>query len=100
MDGEPPLDYADLQPPVLADRGGSRRTSQTAVTQWLGETSSETSSTSRGTTRGCVSTDGLQLVAINLLSSENSQEIFETLNARGTPLTAADLVTEFRFSTT
>src|SRR5690606_16412246 len=28
---------------------------------------------------------------------ENSQEIFETLNARGTPLTAADLVRNFVF---
>jgi hypothetical protein len=39
----------------------------------------------------------LQLVTIELMSSENSQEIFETLNARGTPLTAADLVRNFVF---
>jgi len=42
-------------------------------------------------------TSGLQLVAINLTSAENSQEIFETLNARGTPLTAADLIKNFVF---
>jgi len=42
-------------------------------------------------------TRGLQLVAISLTSSENSQEIFETLNARGTPLTAADLIRNFVF---
>ena len=42
-------------------------------------------------------TTGLQLVAINLTPSENSQEIFETLNARGTPLTAADLIKNFVF---
>ncbi len=41
--------------------------------------------------------DGLQLVSIELEASENSQEIFETLNARGTPLTAADLVRNFVF---
>ncbi len=41
--------------------------------------------------------DDLQLVTIELLSTENSQEIFETLNARGTPLTAADLVRNFVF---
>jgi hypothetical protein len=39
----------------------------------------------------------LQLVTIELMASENSQEIFETLNARGTPLTAADLVRNFVF---
>ena len=44
-----------------------------------------------------VLTRGLQLVAINLTANENSQEIFETLNARGTPLTAADLIRNFVF---
>ena len=44
-----------------------------------------------------VLTRGLQLVAINLTVNENSQEIFETLNARGTPLTAADLIRNFVF---
>jgi hypothetical protein len=44
-----------------------------------------------------VLTRGLQLVAINLTVTENSQEIFETLNARGTPLTAADLIRNFVF---
>jgi hypothetical protein len=38
---------------------------------------------------------GLQLVAITLQADEDSQEIFETLNARGTPLTAADLIKNF-----
>ncbi|WP_198012526.1 GmrSD restriction endonuclease domain-containing protein [Promicromonospora sukumoe] len=40
---------------------------------------------------------GLQIVAIDLQANENSQEIFETLNARGTPLTAADLIKNFVF---
>ena len=44
-----------------------------------------------------VLTRGLQLVVIDLQAQENSQEIFETLNARGTPLTAADLVKNFVF---
>ena len=34
---------------------------------------------------------------ISLSANENSQEIFETLNARGTPLTAADLIKNFVF---
>jgi hypothetical protein len=39
----------------------------------------------------------LQLVVIDLAETENAQEIFETLNARGTPLTAADLIKNFVF---
>lgn len=39
----------------------------------------------------------LQLVVIRLTIEEDSQEIFETLNARGTPLTAADLIKNFVF---
>lgn len=41
--------------------------------------------------------DLLQLVVIDLAADENAQEIFETLNARGTPLTAADLIKNFIF---
>lgn len=44
-----------------------------------------------------VLTSSLQLVMISLNADENSQEIFETLNARGTPLTAADLIKNFVF---
>lgn len=39
----------------------------------------------------------LQMVVIDLGHEENAQEIFETLNARGTPLTAADLIKNFVF---
>lgn len=39
----------------------------------------------------------LQLVVIDLAINENAQEIFETLNARGAQLTAADLVKNFVF---
>lgn len=39
----------------------------------------------------------LQLVVIDLDLDENAQEIFETLNARGTPLTPADLIKNFVF---
>lgn len=40
---------------------------------------------------------GIQLVVIDLDTNEDSQEIFETLNARGTPLTAADLIKNLVF---
>lgn len=39
----------------------------------------------------------LQIVVIDLTASENAQEIFETLNARGAALTAADLIKNFVF---
>jgi hypothetical protein len=41
--------------------------------------------------------NALQVVVIQLGAGEDSQEIFETLNARGTPLTAADLIKNFVF---
>ena len=41
--------------------------------------------------------DLLQLVVIDLAVDENAQEIFETLNARGAQLTAADLIKNFIF---
>lgn len=41
--------------------------------------------------------NGLQIVTITLTADEDSQEIFETLNARGTPLTAADLIKNLLF---
>lgn len=39
----------------------------------------------------------LQLVVIDLTADENAQEIFETLNARGAQLTAADLIKNLVF---
>ncbi len=39
----------------------------------------------------------LQVVVIDLAPDENAQEIFETLNARGAQLTAADLIKNFIF---
>jgi len=39
----------------------------------------------------------LQFVVIDLSAHENAQEIFETLNARGAVLTAADLIKNFVF---
>lgn len=41
--------------------------------------------------------DLLQMVVIDLSADENAQEIFETLNARGAQLTAADLIKNFIF---
>jgi len=43
--------------------------------------------------------DRLEVVAIDLGEDDNAQIIFETLNARGTPLRAADLVKNLLFRT-
>jgi hypothetical protein len=64
-----------------------------AVAIWLSEGDQD----SRG--RALVDTISrhLQIVVIDLAFDEDAQEIFETLNARGTPLTAADLIKNFVF---
>ncbi|WP_217361593.1 GmrSD restriction endonuclease domain-containing protein [Aeromicrobium stalagmiti] len=67
-----------------------------ASREWLGSPEEDLFK-SRATALVWVLTQGLQLVAIDLTAQENSQEIFETLNARGTPLTAADLIRNFVF---
>ncbi|MGO1971421.1 MAG: GmrSD restriction endonuclease domain-containing protein [Propionibacteriaceae bacterium] len=68
----------------------------TAVMQWLGDPDTGDHQRKAEQLATVLQAD-LQLVTIELLASENSQEIFETLNARGTPLTAADLVRNFVF---
>jgi hypothetical protein len=51
----------------------------------------------RGAAVETVVRDLLQMVVIDLTADENAQEIFETLNARGAQLTAADLIKNFVF---
>lgn len=95
MSADPPVDHADLthsDSQIVAAHGYF----STVVAQWLGASeSNEYAPKAKELTD--VLLDGLQLVSIELEASENSQEIFETLNARGTPLTAADLVRNFVF---
>lgn len=95
MTVEPPVDHADLEhsdSQIVEAHAYFTR----VVAQWLGKVDAETYS-ARAKELTSVLLDGLQLVSIELEASENSQEIFETLNARGTPLTAADLVRNFVF---
>jgi hypothetical protein len=51
----------------------------------------------RATAMDATVRDLLQMVVIDLAVDENAQEIFETLNARGAQLTAADLIKNFVF---
>lgn len=95
MTAEPPVDHSDLQhheSRIVRAHGYFT----TAVSQWLGMTGTDDFET-KAKELTQVLLDGVQLVTIELTAAENSQEIFETLNARGTPLTAADLVRNFVF---
>lgn len=95
MEADPPVEYTTL------NHANSLVTKAheyfaNAAQAWLGD---EADAHFSVRTDALVSalTQGIQLVVINLGSEENSQEIFETLNARGTPLTAADLIKNFVF---
>lgn len=95
MSFESPMEYASLEHSdsrlALAHKYFSG-----VVADWLGDPEREDYEPKARELTG-VLLDGLQLVSIELDASENSQEIFETLNARGTPLSAADLVRNFVF---
>lgn len=95
MTAEPPVDHAELQHSD-SQLVRAHRYFSTVIEQWLGPTDSEEFGI-KATELTTVLLDSLQLVSIELDASENSQEIFETLNARGTPLTAADLVRNYVF---
>lgn len=95
MDADAPVDHAALE---NADsqlvRAHEYFTS--VVSEWLGGADAE-GFVERAEALSTVLQSDLQLVTIELTASEDPQEIFETLNARGTPLTAADLVRNFVF---
>ena len=100
MNAEPPVDHDALKHSgsLLARAHGFF---VTAVAEWVGAVGDDARTAATPADRANalvqVLTRGLQLVVIDLQAQENSQEIFETLNARGTPLTAADLVKNFVF---
>jgi alkylated DNA nucleotide flippase Atl1 len=96
MNAEPPVNHDGLMHSgALLAR--AHRFFVASVAEWLGEDPTDAAYGNRSNVLVQVLTRGLQLVVIDLQAQENSQEIFETLNARGTPLTAADLVKNFVF---
>lgn len=95
MSVEPPVDHVELTHSDSLITQAHAYFSRT-VERWLGPAESDMHA-AKAEELTSVLLDGLQLVSIELEASENSQEIFETLNARGTPLTAADLVRNFVF---
>ncbi|GAB3077742.1 GmrSD restriction endonuclease domain-containing protein [Pedococcus soli] len=95
MAAETPVDYASLQ------HKDSRLVQAHAyfsavMAEWT-SSDGDAQIEQRCATLAGVLTSGLQLVVIELRADEDSQEIFETLNARGTPLSAADLIKNFVF---
>lgn len=102
QDGDAFREVMDAEVPVVHEslkHAGSRITRAHAffvarIDEWLGN-ADDLRARADALTQSV--SQGLQLVVIDLLAQENSQEIFETLNARGTPLTAADLIKNFVF---
>lgn len=94
MEADPPVDYASLTAPsgLLAQ---AHKFFAEQVREWLESSADDLSRRSDALTAAI--TQQLSLVVIDLKADENSQEIFETLNARGTPLTATDLIKNFVF---
>ncbi len=90
MSAEAPIDYSALPKSRLVQ---AHQYFAEQITEWLGDP------VSAERARALVFTlsRGLQVVVIALDHHEPAQEIFETLNARGTPLTAADLIKNYVF---
>lgn len=66
-----------------------------AMTEWAGDES--TTAGQRLAALAAVLQQHLQIVAIDLAATDDDQLIFETLNDRGTPLLAADLIKNYVF---
>lgn len=95
MLADPPVGYGTLtHASSLITRAHQYFADQ--ITSWTGEAGDDVAAL-RASALATVLTQSLQIVVIGLRADENSQEIFETLNARGTPLTAADLIKNFVF---
>jgi len=94
MDADVPVDHDRLTHAAARVTRAHAYFAQ-SVAEWLDASDGERDHRAQSLTGAL--TRGLQLVVINLTATENSQEIFETLNARGTPLTAADLIRNFVF---
>ena len=91
MSASAPIDYDAIQPSRLRD---AHRFFAESITQWLGEGED---AEKRARMLVATVTDRLEIASISLDANEDAQAIFETLNARGTPLSAADLIKNFVF---
>ena len=94
MLAEDPVDYSGIDDGHLITR--AHRYFFDQISEWLSDADSELVG-SRAEALANTLRLGLEFVVITLTREENSQAIFETLNARGTPLTQADLIKNFVF---
>ena len=98
-----PIDYQKLKKSLAAEKANPQFTILEAheffaakCREWLSADGSANIQ-SRADALDKTLREFLQIVVIDLLADENSQEIFETLNSRGVELTAADLIKNFVF---
>ena len=95
MAARPPVDYEALK--ADGDRMlEAHRFFAEQAREWLSR-QGESEQQRRGAAIETTVRELLQMVVIDLTADENAQEIFETLNARGAQLTAADLIKNFVF---
>jgi len=95
MRAEAPIDYAAFVDSNARLIQAHRYFSESARS-WLKENGDE-DAILRSESMELAVRELLQIVVIELSADENAQEIFETLNARGAQLTAADLIKNFIF---
>ena len=91
MSAVAPVDYSSLQKSKLAE---AHEYFGKAIESWLASSADASASANLLVT---AVTAQLELVSIRLDPNEDAQAIFETLNARGVPLSAADLIKNFVF---
>lgn len=91
MSANAPADYDQILTSRLSD---AHRFFSEEIDAWLGD---DDGSIGRARTLVPTILDRLEIASIRLEVNEDAQAIFETLNARGTPLSAADLIKNFVF---
>lgn len=91
MSAVPPVDYAVVVPSRLAE---AHAFFSSSISTWL---ALEGNIEVRGKLLVDAISGQLEIVSIRLDATEDAQAIFETLNARGEPLSAADLIKNFVF---
>jgi len=91
MSAQAPVDYSSVVPSRLAE---AHEYFSSAIQEWLGR---EGILEVRGKLLVDAISGQLEIVSIRLDATEDAQAIFETLNARGEPLSAADLIKNFVF---
>ncbi len=91
MSAPTPVDYSTV---VKSRLGDAHEFFADSIATWLGDGGDR-----ERRARMLVATvmDRLEIASIRLDANEDAQAIFETLNARGTPLCAADLIKNFVF---